>query len=216
MELVSVDREAGCDRSLHAGELHGGGWAAMELASVDATIMTSSVPGLDLSLHAGELRGGGWAAMELASVDAAIMTSRRRCFAIIASYSLHRFTSKGQRLMSELSPIYTADNCRFAAPLQWSVTIFWQQAEHRADWLEQLAIDLEPDENRIISHRFSDHLTSQFTSTLPHVSPQLVVQRLKGRLYYLVRSRKPKPFKRPFAIRRIGKLTRQSIRALYR
>ncbi len=52
--------------------------------------------------------------------------------------------------------------------------------------------------------------TSQFAlSTLPHVSPKDVVQQIKGRLYYCVRDRKPKPFKGNFAIRSVGSVTRQ-------
>ena len=114
--------------------------------------------------------------------------------------------------MSELTPIYTKDNCRFAAPLQWSLSIFWREPEPNSDWVSQFAEDLEPDGIRILSHHFSDSQTSQFAiSTLPVVAPAAIVQRTKGRLYHLIRERKPKPFKGNFSIRSIGNATRESV-----
>jgi len=114
--------------------------------------------------------------------------------------------------MHELTPIYTIDNCRFAAPLQWSLTIFWREPEPDDGWYAQLQSDLEPDGVRLLSHRFINVTTSQLAmSTLPHVAPITIVQRSKGRLSYLVRSRKPKPFKGNFAIRSIGNATRESV-----
>lgn len=114
--------------------------------------------------------------------------------------------------MPDLKPIYTKDNCRFAAPLQWSLSIFWREPELTDDWETQLARDLEPDGIRILSHHFSDSQTSQFAiSTLADVNPATIVQRTKGRLYHLIRERKPKPFKGNFSIRSIGNATRESV-----
>ena len=82
------------------------------------------------------------------------------------------------------APIYTRDNCRFSFPLQWGLTLFWHASQLQAHWLEQLAVALEPDGIRILSHRFFDSTTSQFAiSTKPYVSPQTIVHRVKGRLH---------------------------------
>lgn len=114
--------------------------------------------------------------------------------------------------MPALSPIYTKDNCRFAAPLQWSLSIFWREPELVDDWQSQLTSDLEPDGIRILSHHFCDLQTSQFAiSTLPNVAPATIVQRTKGRLYHLIRKRKPKSFKGNFSIRSVGNATRESV-----
>ncbi len=114
--------------------------------------------------------------------------------------------------MPDFTPIYTKDNSRFAAPLQWSLSIFWREPELADDWQSQLTKDLEPDGIRILSHHFSDSQTSQFAiSSLPHVAPATIVQRAKGRLYHLIRERKPKPFKGNFSIRSIGNATRESV-----
>lgn len=47
--------------------------------------------------------------------------------------------------MPDFTPIYTKDNSRFAAPLQWSLSIFWREPELADDWQSQLTKDLEPD-----------------------------------------------------------------------
>ena len=119
----------------------------------------------------------------------------------------------GTRSM-DLTPIYTRDNCTFSFPLQWGLTLFWNASQLQAHWLEQLADALEPDGIRVLSHRFFDPTTSQFAiSTKPHVSPQTIVQRVKGRLQYLVRDDQPKPFQRNFALRSFGSEQREKIEA---
>jgi len=105
---------------------------------------------------------------------------------------------KGQAM----DPIYTRENCRFSYPLQWSLTIYWRAAQVDSFPFETLKTTLEPDGIRILNHRYIDQTTSQFAlSTKPHVSPELIVQRVKGRLQYLVRAQQPKPFQRNYAIR---------------
>jgi len=92
---------------------------------------------------------------------------------------------KGQAM----DPIYTRENCRFSYPLQWSLTIYWRAAQVDSFPFETLKTTLEPDGIRILNHRYIDQTTSQFVlSTKPHVSPELIVQRVKGRLQYLVRA----------------------------
>ena len=104
-----------------------------------------------------------------------------------------------------MEPIYTADNCTFAYPLQWGLTIFWLQEQERSDWVSPLSKALEPDGIRILNHRWFNPKTSQFAiSTKPDVSPSKIVQRVKGRLQYLIRDTQPKPFQQNFAIRAVG------------
>ena len=104
-----------------------------------------------------------------------------------------------------MEPIYTAENCTFSFPLQWGLTIFWLQDQNSTEWLDALRESLEPDGIRVLSHRFLNPKTSQFAiSTKPHVPPSRIVQRVKGRLQYLVRDTQPKPFRRNFAIRSFG------------
>jgi hypothetical protein len=114
--------------------------------------------------------------------------------------------------MSDLKPIYTRDNCRFACPLQWGLTVFWRQPDEGDSWYDELAAATELDGIRLLSHRFSQPDTSQFAiSTKPHISPLLVVQRVKGRLQHLIRERLPKAFHGNYAIRSVGMVTRETV-----
>ena len=116
--------------------------------------------------------------------------------------------------MPSLTPIYTHENCRLSCPLQWGVTVFWRKPEPDDGWHQDLATATEPDGIRLLSHRFSEPAISQFaTSTQPHVSPLLVVQRVKGRLQHLVRRRVPKAFQGNYAIRSVGTVTRETVEA---
>lgn len=73
-----------------------------------------------------------------------------------------------------------------------------------------LAGDLERDNIRLLKHRFANSKTSQFlVSTQVTSAPSFIVQRLKGRLYHAVKSRKPKPLRGNFALRSIGKSGRE-------
>jgi REP element-mobilizing transposase RayT len=63
-----------------------------------------------------------------------------------------------------------------------------------------------------LGHRFVKPGVSQFLlSTLPDVAPLTIVQRAKGRLQHLVSNRLPKPLKRNYAIRSIGRVTRETV-----
>jgi REP element-mobilizing transposase RayT len=110
------------------------------------------------------------------------------------------------------APIYTPENCQFACPLQWGLTVFWRSASASDEWFRDLASALEPDDIRLLGHRFNSPCISQFTvSTLPHVAPILIVQRVKGRLQHLLRKQFPKAFQGNFALRSFGKVTRETI-----
>ena len=96
--------------------------------------------------------------------------------------------------------------------MQWGLTIFWRSCPGRDDWFAGLAQALEPDGIRLLGHRFESPAVSQFAiSTLPHVTPLLVVQRVKGRLQYAVRHQWPKPFRGNYALRSFGKVTREVV-----
>jgi hypothetical protein len=108
--------------------------------------------------------------------------------------------------LSTSTQIYTPGNCTFSAPLLWSVNLFWNEPEPDDSWTEALIRDLRKDDIRLLRHHFSDKQTSHLTvSTKIGDAPSFIVQRVKGRLYYLVKQRKPKPFRGNFAIRSIGK-----------
>ena len=110
------------------------------------------------------------------------------------------------------NPLYTADNCQFACPLQWGVSAFWREPMTDDQWLPALTSALDADGIRLLRHGFSGPQTSQFfVSTLPGVAPVTVVQRIKGRLQYLVRSARPQALKGNYAIRSIGNVTRELI-----
>jgi len=102
--------------------------------------------------------------------------------------------------MSDPQPLYTRGNCRFSCLWQWGLTVFWRQPE--------------PDDGWFLKRHFREPAISQFAiRTQPRVSPLLVVQRIKGRLQYVVRHRRPKAFQGNYAIRRVRHVTRQGIEA---
>jgi REP element-mobilizing transposase RayT len=114
--------------------------------------------------------------------------------------------------MANLEPLYTRANCSFAGPLRWGLTVFWRTPVTEALWLHDLSRAVQADGLKLLGHRFQEPGVSQFSlSTLPDTSPLLLVNRLKGRLQYLVRSSMPKPFQRNYALRGFGPATRQAV-----
>lgn len=114
--------------------------------------------------------------------------------------------------MSKLLPIYTLDNVSPAWQLDWSVTLFWRAPPWSDDWLDAVREALEPDGIRVLAHRFLDADRSQFVvSTLPDVKPVEVLQRLKGRLQYVVRQRWPKAFRRNYDLHTVGSTCRGKV-----
>ncbi len=127
------------------------------------------------------------------------------------------YASSSIRFVMDLQPLYTVDNCSFSHPLLWSLTIFWREQPLSPAWLAALQDALGPDGIKILSHRFLPPDKSQFAvSTLPAVSPQSIVQRVKGRLQYVIRDENPKAFQRNFAIRSFGAEQRQVVEAYVR
>jgi REP element-mobilizing transposase RayT len=112
-----------------------------------------------------------------------------------------------------LEPIYTLDSCPNPAyQLNWSYTLFWHNSPNGDDWLDELQRLNEVDGIRILRHEFTSPKISQFfVSTTPSVIPQVMVQRIKGRLQAIIRREYPKAFQRNYALRSIGSVDRQSV-----
>ena len=110
-------------------------------------------------------------------------------------------------------PIYTSRNCANPAyQLNWSYSLFWHSAPSDMSWLEALQTATEPDGIRVLQHQFQKPSVSQFlVSTQPHVSPRVLVQRLKGRLQHLIRETHPEAFQRNYSLRSIGAANRETI-----
>jgi REP element-mobilizing transposase RayT len=114
--------------------------------------------------------------------------------------------------MGTLQPIYTTENCRFAGPLRWGLTVFSRVPINDAVWCPDLTAALEADGIHLLGHRFSEPGTSQFSlSTLPHITPLLVVKHVKGRLQYLLRRSHPRGLQRNYALRSFGPATREAV-----
>jgi REP element-mobilizing transposase RayT len=111
-----------------------------------------------------------------------------------------------------VQPLYTIENCSFSSPLEWGVSVFWREPNDDESWIGDLIAALEPDGIRVLGHRYSKPGVSQFmASTGVSVSPMNIVQRIKGRLQYVIRSMRPKALKGNYAIRSIGQVTRQTV-----
>jgi REP element-mobilizing transposase RayT len=111
-----------------------------------------------------------------------------------------------------MDPVYTPQNCHPAYQLDWSYSLFWHEIPRDWSWFPSLQQACEPDGIRLLEHAFSPPHTSQFlVSTLPHVSPLLIAQRLKGRLQYLLRGGMSNPFRRNYGLRSIGSTRRAKL-----
>ena len=110
-------------------------------------------------------------------------------------------------------PLYTAENCKFAYQLNWSVSIFARQAiPAQSEWLANLKDNVEPDGVRILECRTVDETSTQFLiSTKPEVSPSKTIQSLKGRLQYAIREHIPKAFRRNYFIGSVGSVKREAV-----
>jgi hypothetical protein len=109
-------------------------------------------------------------------------------------------------------PIYTVENCTPAYQLAWSYSAFWREPPASDVWLSELQAACEPDDIRILQHRFAEPTVSQFlVSTRPHVQPLVLVQRLKGRLQHLFRGVMSEPFRRNYSLRSIGSPRREAL-----
>jgi REP element-mobilizing transposase RayT len=109
-----------------------------------------------------------------------------------------------------LTPIYTPDNCTFTGPLQWGLSVFWRTPQTDASWFDDLKTAVAVDDLHLLGHRFARPDLSQFiVSTRAHTAPVFLVQRIKGRLQYLVRQAMPKALSASYALRSFGRVTRE-------
>ena len=102
-------------------------------------------------------------------------------------------------------PLYTAASCTVSHRLMWSLAIFWREPMPAPDWLPALAAALAPDGIHVLEHYPAADNVSQFLiSSMPHRSPSDIIRLVKGRLQYIVRVTRPKPFRRNYWIGSIG------------
>lgn len=110
-------------------------------------------------------------------------------------------------------PIYTAANCTPAYQLNWSYALFWMdQALPCQEWEGGLKAALEPDGIRLLKcHLPKSNVSQLLLSTLPSVTPQIIIQRTKGRLQYIVRSQRPSAFRRNYSLISVGSTKREKL-----
>jgi REP element-mobilizing transposase RayT len=109
------------------------------------------------------------------------------------------------------APIYTAENCRPAYQLNWSLTVFWNHPAEGAEWFADLRRVTEPDGVRLLEHRFCEPGVSQFlVSTIPRVAPPQLIRSVKGRLQHLVRAQFPQALRRHYCLRSVGRIDRNT------
>jgi REP element-mobilizing transposase RayT len=111
------------------------------------------------------------------------------------------------------APIYTAESCRFAYQLNWSLSIFSHRTlPDASEWLPQLQSATEPDGVRVLEHRVKDNTIHQFLlSTQPHVSPSQAICSVKGRYQYLIRAQMPQAFSRNYHLHSVGSAKREAV-----
>jgi hypothetical protein len=110
------------------------------------------------------------------------------------------------------TPHYTPANCNPAYQLDWSYSLFWRTPPIHLDWFHDLQAVCECDHIRLLEHEFNPpHLSQFLISTQPQVAPQLIAQRLKGRLQHLLRETNPNAFRRNYSLRSIGSTRRDKL-----
>jgi REP element-mobilizing transposase RayT len=116
--------------------------------------------------------------------------------------------------MNSLDPIYTPENTGAAYQLNWAVSLFpHQPLPDQQAWDQPLRETLEnEDAIRILELRMpSSNVLQVLASTQPQTSPSRLLQRLKGRLQYLVRKERPKAFRRNYRLESVGSAKREVI-----
>ena len=108
------------------------------------------------------------------------------------------------------APLYTPENCANPAyQLDWSYSLFWNEPPENDHWLAPLQERAESDQIRILQHQFQEPDLSQFLiSTRPAVAPQLIAQRVKGRLQHLLGK---SPFRCNYSLRSVGSTRREKL-----
>jgi len=113
-----------------------------------------------------------------------------------------------------VEPIYTVANTRVAYQLNWSYSLFWHEQPSTLEWFAELQEATEADGIRVLNHTFEPPSVSKFlVSTTPAVTPDLIPQRVKGRLQHLLRQTLPRAFQRNYCLRSIGSTKRDKVEA---
>ena len=113
-----------------------------------------------------------------------------------------------------IAPIYTADNCKFAYQLYWSLALFWTAPVQSAPWLSELQNVTQADGLRILKHRFHGSDCSLFLiSTEPTLKPSRIAWSVKGRLQHILRQDRARAFQRNYDLRSVGSTNTDKVQA---
>ncbi len=114
--------------------------------------------------------------------------------------------------MPALTPIYTAENVKFAYQIRWAMTLFTSGTRPMESTLDPVVSALELDGIRVLSHRYAEPSMVQLTlSVKPHLSPQTIVQRVKGRLWYAWKDESLVKIEKKYSLRSYGTQEREII-----
>lgn len=114
--------------------------------------------------------------------------------------------------MPGIAPIYTMENVAFAFQLRWAMTMFTDGDRSTLDSLTSVEVGLESDGIRVLFKRYAEPKILQMTlSTLPHVSPRWIAQRVKGRLWHALSSSSEFSLTKKYALRSYGTQERARI-----
>jgi len=114
-----------------------------------------------------------------------------------------------------LNPLYSAENCRIAWQLRWSLTAFpTNDLPGAVHWREQLSQAIEPDGIRLLETDIETGSAKFFLSTSPAVSPAAIIRSVKGRPQYLLRNSIPKLWRRHYSITSVGDANMQRFKAM--
>lgn len=116
--------------------------------------------------------------------------------------------------MPEIKPIYVPDNVKIAYQLRWAMTLFIKGNRPLLESVQQLAPLLESDGIRVLTFRYAEPSMLQLTlSTLPAISPQFIIQRVKGRLWYAWKSFDDVKIEKHYSLRSYGTQERAIVEA---
>jgi REP element-mobilizing transposase RayT len=108
---------------------------------------------------------------------------------------------------------YVAHELSVAYQLRWSLAIFpTVPVVGPITWTEELSEACEPDGIRVLDTKLANNnVLSLLLSTKPHVAPKFIVQRVKGRLQYLLRPRGGISWQRNFRLSTVGDANAQAV-----
>jgi hypothetical protein len=110
--------------------------------------------------------------------------------------------------MPNPKPLYTAETCKAAYQLNWSVSLFGNAPlPSKAEWFSELADQTKADGVRLLECRHADPRVVQFlASTTPAVTPSNTLRSIKGRLQHLLRETLPRAFRRNYRTESVGEV----------